>query len=53
MKLIDFGISIQTKKNKLLKIICGSLHYMAPEMVKRKPYKGGKVDLWALGVVLY
>jgi len=32
--------------------ICGSLNYIAPEMVKCAPYNK-KVDNWAVGVLLF
>lgn len=35
-----------------LKTICGTLDYLAPEMVKRQPYNE-KVDVWALGIICY
>lgn len=32
--------------------ICGTPHYMAPEMHEQRKYKGEKVDVFALGVIL-
>ena len=32
--------------------LCGTVEYMAPEMIRREPY-GLKVDIWSLGVLLY
>ena len=31
---------------------CGTYEYMAPEIVKEKPYDKG-VDVWSLGILLY
>lgn len=51
VKLIDFGFAVYSK-NKL-RTFCGTPTYMAPEIVKKREYKGTKVDIWALGVLLY
>lgn len=53
VKLCDFGMAIQLKEGQTLKRRCGSLHYMAPEVLAGKPYDGLAVDMWSLGVVLY
>ena len=52
-KLSDFGLSKKYEKNGLLKTICGSPIYAAPEMLKGGPYKGSGIDIWSLGVCLY
>ncbi len=31
---------------------CGTMHYIAPEVLKRRPY-GRPVDMWAVGVIAY
>lgn len=51
VKLIDFGFAVHSK-NKL-RTFCGTPTYMAPEIVKKREYRGSKVDIWALGVLLY
>lgn len=51
IKIIDFGFSI--KDQKYDKLYCGTLYYMAPELVRGGEYNTKKVDIWALGVVLY
>ncbi|XP_040597042.1 sperm motility kinase-like [Mesocricetus auratus] len=53
VKLCDFGMAIQLEEGQKLKNVCGSLFYMAPEILARKPYDGLAVDMWSLGVVLY
>ncbi|KAM7318866.1 hypothetical protein ACRRTK_021978 [Alexandromys fortis] len=53
VKLCDFGLAIQLAEGQMLEELCGSLPYMAPEILARKPYDGLAVDMWSLGVVLY
>ena len=53
IKICDFGWSMENshlKKEKLC--YTGTLQYMAPEMLRLKSYDH-KVDIWALGVLLY
>jgi serine/threonine protein kinase len=55
MKLCDFGLSrvIDQSSGKVyMETPVGSKHYMAPE-IKSRSYVDAKVDMWALGVVLY
>ncbi|CAO2608043.1 Sperm motility kinase [Lemmus lemmus] len=53
VKLCDFGLAIQVAEGQMLKKVCGSLLYMAPEILASKPYDGLAVDMWSLGVLLY
>ena len=53
IKLIDFGFSIISQKDKLLNIYCGTPTYMSPELAMKKNYQGWQADVWALGVLLY
>ncbi|KAK7828501.1 hypothetical protein U0070_009010 [Myodes glareolus] len=53
VKLCDFGLAIQLAEGQMLKTVCGSLLYMAPEILAREPYDGLAVDMWSLGVLLY
>ncbi|KAL4506467.1 hypothetical protein ABPG72_000038 [Tetrahymena utriculariae] len=49
----DFGISkkLQNPKDKASTII-GTPYFMAPEICNQQPYTN-KVDIWAIGIVLY
>lgn len=49
--LIDFGFS--SFASKRYKNYLGTPSYMSPEIVKRDYYDGMKVDIWALGVILF
>ncbi|XP_048735252.1 serine/threonine-protein kinase Nek9-like isoform X2 [Ostrea edulis] len=53
IKLGDFGISrILETKSQMAETVVGTPLYMAPEIVKGDSYDH-KVDMWALGCVLY
>jgi len=58
MRLIDFGFAVPTARTQhgerewiYHTKQCGSLHYVAPEIVRQVPYEASKVDVWALGVL--
>jgi 5'-AMP-activated protein kinase catalytic alpha subunit len=53
VKLIDFGLCGYYVPDKPLRCHCGSPSYAAPEIVARKDYMAGPVDVWSAGVVLY
>ena len=53
IKLIDFGLSTLVNPGQKLNYHCGTLPYAAPEILLGRLYDGPKVDMWALGVVLY
>ena len=54
----DFGCaavrdeSIPSKRNWKLKTVCGSVGYMAPEVILKKKY-GIACDYWGLGIILF
>ncbi len=53
LKICDFGWCIEGKSNEQRETFCGTLEYMAPEMLTSNPSYGSQVDVWALGVLLY
>lgn len=57
LKVSDFGLSTlvesSTQDGGLLKTICGTPAYVAPEVISRKGYDGAKADVWSCGVILY
>ncbi|CAK62818.1 unnamed protein product (macronuclear) [Paramecium tetraurelia] len=50
IKICDFGWS--TEMDNLKKAFCGTIEYMAPEMIKSQS-TNYKLDIWCLGVLLY
>lgn len=52
-KITNFEFSEElTKNHKFLTDFVGTPYYIAPEIYEEKPYNG-KIDTWALGVILY
>jgi len=51
VKIIDFGFS--TFIPNLEKIHCGTLSYMAPEIISHLEHASLSADIWSLGVLLY
>ncbi|CAD7699024.1 unnamed protein product [Ostreobium quekettii] len=52
LKLADFGWSVHVPVNARRMTLCGTLDYLAPEMVGGRAYNGS-VDVWSLGVLMY
>lgn len=54
IKLMDFGLAkLLDSQDDNLMTRCGTLHYVAPEVLSRKKGYSNKCDCWSLGVVLY
>lgn len=53
VKIIDFGFSTNIKSDRKLPFVCGTPHYMSPELAQKKEHYGPPADIWALGVMLY
>lgn len=53
LKLGDFGLSQQLKKDALCSTICGTLFYTAPEIFSKDKYDPKKADIWSVGVLLF
>ena len=52
LKIIDFGTSIRKRKKKeKIKGCCGSIYYMAPEVLLDNYNE--KCDIWSIGVIGY
>jgi serine/threonine protein kinase len=50
--VVDFGFA-KRDENDQLKTYCGTLDFMAPEILARKGTYGKSVDMWSFGVILY
>jgi len=51
LKLIDFGFAKHTEQSEKMSQACGSLHYVAPEVLGRSYTE--KADMWSMGVIAY
>ena len=51
VKLFDFGLACR-HNGKPMRRACGSLAYLAPEVLKGH-YYGSSCDVWSVGVILY
>ena len=50
--LCDFGLAGEIKGNNLIEKKCGTLIYMAPEIIKNQKYDS-LVDIWSVGIIMY
>lgn len=51
VKISDFGWSVHAPDMRR-KTVCGTLDYLAPEMVRQEPHNE-RVDTWTLGILMY
>ncbi|XP_066534769.1 ribosomal protein S6 kinase-related protein isoform X2 [Hoplias malabaricus] len=52
LRLADFGLSRQLQRGERTFTICGTIQYMAPEVLCGGPYSHA-ADWWSLGILLY
>ncbi|XP_074830986.1 ribosomal protein S6 kinase-related protein isoform X1 [Natator depressus] len=52
LKLTDFGLSRHLRRGERAYTICGTLQYMAPEVLSGGPYSHS-ADWWSLGILLF
>lgn len=57
IKISDFGLSALHKDpgtlTQVLHTTCGTINYLAPEVINNKGYDGFKADIWSTGVLLF
>ena len=53
IKIIDFGLSTYIIGDRKVQLFCGTMSYMAPEILMGKEAFGPLVDIWACTVMLY
>ena len=51
-RIIDFGLSKLTVPGEELKLKCGTLSYVAPEVLSLQGY-GIEADMWSIGVIMF
>ena len=53
VKLSDFGLGSLAEAGSgadgMLRTVCGTPNYAAPEVLLQQPYDGAAADLWSLG----
>ncbi|EGV99595.1 MAP/microtubule affinity-regulating kinase 4 [Cricetulus griseus] len=53
IKLCDFEMATQVAEGQMLQENCGTLLYMAPEILAAKRYDAPAGDKWSMGILLY
>ena len=53
LKIVDFGIFGSIARGFQENITCGSLKYMAPELLGGDTCSTPKIDIWSLGLMLH
>ncbi|CAG5130055.1 unnamed protein product, partial [Candidula unifasciata] len=52
IQLTDFGLAKWLQGGDVTRTVCGTLQYMAPEVLSVYPY-GHSADWWSLGILMY
>lgn len=50
IKILDFGFAVKYSPNKKMTSVCGTPHYMSPELILRLSYDPNKMETWAQGI---
>ena len=55
LKISDFGLATVFRhqgRERTLDTCCGTVPYVAPEVIQKKPYNAEPVDIWSCGIIL-
>ena len=52
IKLCDFGWSAESSSFEKRTTFCGTVDYLAPEMIKNQPHDHS-LDIWCTGILLF
>uniref|UniRef100_A0A6A7GC87 Calcium/calmodulin-dependent protein kinase type IV-like n=1 Tax=Hirondellea gigas TaxID=1518452 RepID=A0A6A7GC87_9CRUS len=52
IQIADFGVSKLIGKSNMMKTVCGTRPYCAPEVIRGKSYTSN-VDNWSIGILMY
>ncbi|KAF1315769.1 Camk/camk1 protein kinase, partial [Globisporangium splendens] len=52
LKIADFGLSKLVHPEEIMKLPCGTLNYVAPEVLSLVGY-GREADIWSVGVIMF
>ncbi|OTF80958.1 serine/threonine-protein kinase Chk1-like protein, partial [Euroglyphus maynei] len=55
LKIADFGMATLFRHNgkeRLLTQMCGSMPYIAPEVLRNQPHHAEPLDIWSCGIIL-
>ncbi len=52
IKIADFGLSKLIYPDEVMKLPCGTLSYVAPEVLTLSGY-GKEADIWSIGIIFY
>ncbi|CAM9958701.1 unnamed protein product, partial [Scytosiphon promiscuus] len=52
IKIADFGLSKMVMPDEIMKMPCGTLTYVAPEVLTLNGY-GKEADIWSVGTIMY
>ena len=55
LKISDFGLATifcHDGRERVLDTCCGTVPYLAPEIIQKKRYAAQPIDVWSAGIVL-